>query len=176
MTTLIKRLRENDWQELRAIRLKALHSDPAVFGSNYQKEAIMTEADWKNWLRTNDGAIFMLYENTRPIGMTAIAVDRDDPTNKKAILWGSWLESHARGKGLSEMMYRERIRWAKEHPTIEKIIVSHRASNLRSKHAIQRHGFLLMHKENKVWPDGTSDESIFYELRIQHLKDERPGT
>lgn len=168
MTILIKQLGENDWQELRAIRLKALQSDPAVFGSNYQKEAAMTEADWKDWLRTDDGAIFMLYDHTRPIGMTGIAVDRDDPTKKKAILWGSWLESLARGKGLSEMMYRERIVWAKEHPTIEKIIVSHRASNLRSKHANRKHGFLFTHKENKVWPDGTPDENIFYELRIKH--------
>ncbi len=168
MDVLIKRLKENNWQELRTIRLRALQSDPAVFGSNYQKESTMTEADWRNWLQTEDGAIFMLYANTAPIGMTAIAVDRDDPMKKTAILWGSWLEPHARGKGLSEIMYRERIAWAKKHPTIERIIVAHRASNVRSKSANQKHGFLFTHTVDKVWPDGTHDGNIFYELRVKH--------
>ncbi len=166
MITLIKRLNENDWQELRALRLKALQSDPAVFGSNYQKESTMTESEWKNWLQSEDAAIFILYENTTPLGMTGINVDRDDPTKKTAILWGSWLEPHARGKGLSKIMYRERIAWAKKHPTIERIVVSHRASNLRSKRAAQKHGFLFTHTVNKVWTDGIHDENMFYELHL----------
>lgn len=168
MGVSIKRITENDWQDLRSVRLKALQSDPAVFGSNYQKEAAMTEAEWKTWLQTDDAAIFLLYENAAPIGMTAIAVDRADPTKRRAVLWGSWLEPRTRGMGFSKMMYQARIAWATEHPTIETIIVSHRASNLSSKHANQKHGFVFTHKQEKVWPDGTPDENIFYALNVKH--------
>lgn len=72
------------------MRLKALQSDPGVFGSNYQKEAAMTEAEWKSWLQTDDAAIFLVYEDdAAPIGMTGIAVDRGDPSKRRAVLWGS---------------------------------------------------------------------------------------
>src|SRR5262249_13349176 len=111
----VKQAQESNWQDLRFIRLKALQSDPSVFESNYQKESAMTEAEWKSWLQTDDTAIFLIYEDASLIGMTGIAVDRGDPTKKRAILWGSWLEPSARGKGLSQIMYQRRIKWAEKH-------------------------------------------------------------
>ena len=167
MSILIRQLTGNDWREFSQIRLKALQTDPTVFGSNYQIESQMTEAEWQSRLQAKDNAIFLIFENETSIGMTCVSVDRDDPTKKTAFLWGTWLEPHFRGKGLSELMYQTRINWAKEHPTVEKIIVSHRASNLSSKYANQKHGFVLTHKIEKVWTDGATDDEIFYELKIK---------
>ena len=167
MSILIRQLTGNDWREFSQIRLKALQTDPTVFGSNYQIESQMTEAEWQSRLQAKDNAIFLIFENETPIGMTCVSVDRDDPTKKTALLWGTWLEPHFRGKGLSKLMYQTRINWAKEHPTVEKIIVSHRASNLSSKYANQKHGFVLTHKIEKVWTDGATDDEIFYELKIK---------
>jgi len=67
------------------------------------------------------------------------------------------------------LMYQARINWAKEQPTVEKIIVSHRASNLLSKYANQKHGFVLTHNNEKVWIDGATEDEIFYELKINPL-------
>ncbi len=64
-------------------------------------------------------------------------------------------------------MYRTRIDWAKAQATVEKIIVSHRASNLSSKFANQKHGFAFTHKTEKVWTDGEVEDEIFYELKIK---------
>lgn len=72
-----------------------------------------------------------------------------------------------RGNGLSELMYQTRINWAKAQPTVEKIIVSHRASNLASKRANQKHGFVCTHKIEEVWTDGGVEDEIFYELKIK---------
>jgi hypothetical protein len=47
MSITIRRLTEDDWIEFSQIRLKALQTDPEVFGSNYEKESQMTEADWR---------------------------------------------------------------------------------------------------------------------------------
>lgn len=167
MNISIKQIKENDWQELRSLRLKSLQFDPTVFGSNYQKESAYTEADWRKMLQNEDTAIFLLYEDDAPIGITGISVDRDDSAKKKAHLWGSWLEPHIRGKGISALLYQARIAWAKQHPTIETILVSHRASNLSSMHANQKHGFVFTHKQDKVWPDDGHDEQLFYELIIK---------
>jgi len=167
MNIFTRQLTENDWCEFSQVRLKALQTDPNVFGSNYEKESQMTEAEWRSRLQAKDNAIFLIFENETPIGMTGVSIDRNDPTKKTALLWGSWLAPHFRGKGLSELMYQARINCAKEQPTIEKIIVSHRASNLSSKYANRKHGFVLTHKTEKVWTDGATEDEIFYELKIK---------
>jgi RimJ/RimL family protein N-acetyltransferase len=150
--------------------LEALKTDPKVFGSNYEKESQMTEAEWRSRLQSKDNAIFLIYENETPIGVTCVSIDRDDHTQKTALLWGSWLAPHFRGKGLSDVMYKTRIDWATAQPTIEKIIVSHRASNLSSKYANQKHGFAMTHKQEKVWTDGAVEDEVFYELKIKLKK------
>ncbi len=167
MSIIIRRLTEDEWLEFSQIRLKALQTDPKVFGSNYEKELQMTEDEWRSRLQAKDNAIFLIYAGDTPIGMTCILIDRDAATKKTAHLWGSWLAPHARGKGLSKLMYQTRINWANEQPTVEKIIVSHRASNLASKRAKQKHGFVLTHKTEKVWTDGVTEDEIFYELEIK---------
>ncbi len=168
MNISIRQLNEDNWGELSQVRLKALQTDPLVFGSTFERESEFTEVDWRERLQAKDSAVFMIYENKTPIGMTGVSVFRDDPTNKTAILWGSWLEPDFRGKGLSNLMYQARINWAKNHPGIERIIVSHRASNLASKYANQKHGFVFTRTHQKVWADGTTEDEVCYEL---HIKD-----
>ena len=65
------------------------------------------------------------------------------------------------------MMYKARINWAKEHPTIERIIVSHRASNVASKYANQKHGFVFTRTHEKVWSDGKTEDEVCYELKVE---------
>ena len=167
MNVSVKKITADDWLKFSRIRLKALRSDPKVFGSNYEREARFSETDWKNCLNKNDSTIFMVFDDETPIGMTGISIARDDPTGKTALLWGSWLAPDYRGRGLSGLMYRARIDWAKAQPNVEKIIVSHRASNLASKYANQKHGFVETHKNEKVWTDGATEDEIFYELKIE---------
>lgn len=167
MNFSIRQLTEDEWQEFSEIRLTALKTDPLVFGSNYERESQMSEEEWRERLRAKDTAIFLICENKAPIGMTAVSIDRNDPTKKTALLWGTWLAPEYRGKGLSKLMYKTRIAWAKQQPSVEKIVVSHRASNLSSKYANQKHGFLFTHKQEKVWTDGAKEDEIFYELQIK---------
>jgi len=163
----IRKLEESEWQTLADIRLRALKSDPSVFGSNYAAEAQRTESDWRQRLNNDDSAIFVVFDGDRPVGMTAISVDRDDPAKKTAMLWGSWLEPDCRRKGISEIMYRARIEWAREHPTVERVIVSHRESNVASKFANQKHGFVFSRMHSKVWHDGVTENEVFYGLLVK---------
>jgi RimJ/RimL family protein N-acetyltransferase len=163
----IRQLTEDEWRELRKIRLKALKTDPLVFGSNFERESRMTEADWRGWLRSNDSAIFIIFAAGAPIGMTGVSIFRDDPTGQTAIFWGSWLEPHFRGKGLSDLMYQARLEWARRHPSVERIVVSHRASNLASKYANQKHGFKFTRAREKIWSDGAVEDELCYELYLE---------
>ena len=115
----------------------------------------------------------MLFDDETPIGMTSISIDREDLTGKTALLWGSWLAPEYRGKGLSDLMYQSRINWAKAQPNVEKIIVSHRASNLASKYANQKHGFSKLTKKKKSGPTARPKTKSFTnsDLRFNLLND-----
>lgn len=167
MSIDIVRMMPDDWEKLRDIRLKALQSDPGVFGSNYQKESAYDETVWRSWLTNPKTAIFMIVQDGVGVGMTGVAVNHEDPTGRSAMMWGSWLEKHIRGQGVSEMMYKARINWAKNEEGLEKIVISHRESNLASKFANQKHGFVYTHTEPKVWPDGKEENSVFYSLNLR---------
>jgi RimJ/RimL family protein N-acetyltransferase len=167
MSISIRQLTEADWRLLAEIRLKALRSDPLVFGSNFEAESKFTEADWRSRLQSKDSAIFMLFAHETPIGMTGVSIFREDLTNKTAIFWGSWLDPEFRRRGLSNLMYAARLEWAKAHPTVERIIVSHRASNIASKFANQKHGFVFTRTHEKIWVDGKTEDEVCYELKLK---------
>ena len=167
MNFFIRQLTEDDWRQFSGIRLKALETDPQVFGSNYELESKFTEEDWRSRLRSDDSAIYMIYAGETPIGMTGVSVFRDDPTGRTAIFWGSWLEPEFRRRGLSDLMYRTRLDWAKNHPGIERLIVSHRASNVASKYANQKHGFVFTRAHEKTWSDGLTEDEVYYELNLK---------
>ena len=168
MNISIRQLTESDWHLFSQVRLKALQTDPQVFGSNYKYESEFTETDWRSRLQSpEDNAIFMLFDDEKPIGITGVGIFSDDPTRRTAILWGSWLEAEYRGKGVSKLMYETRINWAKAQPTVERIIVSHRASNVASKYANQKHGFRFTRTHEKTWHDGVTEDEVCYELFIK---------
>ena len=160
----IRKLEEKDWRVFSEIRLRALQTDPGVFGSNHEQESKFTEAEWRSRLNDPDSAVFGVFDDDRPVGMTGVAVDRDDPSRKTALLWGSWLEPDAREKGISKLLYDARIGWARQQPGVVRIIVSHRESNVASKFANQKFGFVPTHVTNKVWNDGLTEKEFHYEL------------
>ncbi len=167
MAVTLRRLTETDWPVLKEIRLKALQADPGVFGSNYAAESAYGDDVWQSWLASRDSGIFGVFDDGRIVGMTGIAIDKMEPEKRKAVLWGSWLEPGYRGQRLSVPMYEARIAWARDHETCETIVVSHRASNVGSMRANQKHGFVFTHNEDKVWPDGGHEDNVYYELRVK---------
>jgi hypothetical protein len=82
----VRAFKESDWPLLKEIRLRALKSDPGVFGSNFAKESAMTDDEWREWLANTDAASFGVFDEDKIVGMTGIAIHRDDPSRKTAIL------------------------------------------------------------------------------------------
>ncbi len=163
MTTIyhIRQFDTNDREIYRSIRLEALLKEPAVYGSNYKREAAFRDEEWEKRLNNPDSASFGLYYGDRLIGTTGIVVS--DPG--KGTLIASYICKEHRGKGLSSLLYQARIDWAKAIG-LTHLIVSHRKSNHASKAANQRFGFRYTHEEITTWPDGIEEANIFYCLDL----------
>lgn len=171
-SVFIKKLAASDWDILKQIRCRALKLDPQFFSSTLQKELQYTKEEWQLWLDDHDCAIYALCKRDRfsqeqVIGMTAISIDRHDATRTRAVMWGSWLEPQYRGRGLSQLMYETRLEWARDHPEIKEVQVSHRHDNIASQKANQKHGFVHTHTQEREWPDGKVDKEHVYKLLLR---------
>jgi RimJ/RimL family protein N-acetyltransferase len=159
-TYTIQQFTVEDWQTYKSMRLEALRLEQGVFGGNYTDESARSDDEWKQRF-SKPCAYFGLYHESECIGLTGIVEHKDNPQD--TLLIASYIRKEHRGKGLSRLLYEARIGWAKEHG-YKRVIVSHRATNLASKAANQKHGFTYTHAESKTWPDGKLEDNVFYEL------------
>lgn len=163
----LRPFRPDEWQLYREVRLRALESDPKFFGSRYDDEKAKPDEFWQERLADPQCLVLAVFNESQLIGMTGAVVDREDPTGVTGKLWGSWIEPSWRNKGLSRKMYEARIAWAKAHPTIKKLVVSHRKSNAVSKRANQRFDFRFTGAKETVWYNGEKETEFFYELPVK---------
>ncbi len=168
MTFSVRPFNADEWPLYKEMRLNALRADPHVFSRKHEEAAAYDDSYWRDDLSDPNLGVFGVFADGKPIGMTGIVVDmKKDPSGQTAKLWGSWVGKEWRGKGASVPMYEARIDWARRHPVVKRITVSHRASNAASKAANQKHGFVYTHTADFVWPDGVTEPEIFYELMVK---------
>lgn len=162
-TFTIRRLLPSDVNLFRELRLEALRFEPGVYGSNYLKESQYTDDEWLNRLSNHDAAFYAVYHGDEPIGVTGVVVNWHDAED--ALFIASYIRKSYRGKGLSRLFYEQRLAWAREMG-LKTATVGHRESNLPSKQANQRFGFRFTHREPTNWPDGTSEDILYYKLML----------
>ncbi|MBU0799778.1 MAG: GNAT family N-acetyltransferase [Alphaproteobacteria bacterium] len=171
MTISIRPLDPPDWEIYRTVRLRALQREPAVFSSNYAKEAACGQDVWQGRLSGKAGRVFGVFDAENIIGLTGIFQDSEDVRGKTVMLVMSYLDKEYRGRGLSRLLYEARIKWAISQPQYERITVSHREGNESSRRANQSFGFAFTHKTMKAWPDGQDAEQWHYELLLKPLRE-----
>lgn len=162
----IRPLEPREWQAFRDFRLAALRAMPGVFSSAYEGELARAEDWWRDTLGGPGRRVFGLFDGDRLIGITAVFTSRDDPSGSTALLAMSFILPDYRGRGLSDLFYRARLAWVRERPQFKRILVSHRASNEASRRANQRHGFILVGRAPRTWPDGSTEDELSYELAV----------
>jgi RimJ/RimL family protein N-acetyltransferase len=147
----------------KAMRLEALQTEPGMFGNSYAMEAAFAEADWMKRVSSENSAVFGLYCGDELAGITGIVINTERPD--EAYMTQSYIRIAHRGKGLSRMLYEARLGWAKEK-NIKRLVIGHRERNTISKSANQRYGFKYTHRENRTWPDGETEDMVYYELLL----------
>lgn len=158
-----RKLGEGDLELFKAIRLEALLKEPHLFGSTFERESSMSDAEWLSKLRDSSCAYFVLTLGQECVGVTGILTSRENPNH--AILIASYIREEYRRKGGSDFLYEARLGWARKNG-FEEVLVSHRASNEASRRANQRHGFEYTHSKSHTWNDGVVEDEVSYRLRL----------
>lgn len=147
----------------KAIRLEALRTEPGMFGNSYATEAAYPDDHWQARIDGPRAAAFGLYHGEELVGLTGIIVDAEK--RDEAYITQSYIRAPHRGQGLARMFFDARMAWARERG-VKRLVVCHRVCNLPSKASILRHGFRYTHSEERLWPDGGREATLYYVLEI----------
>ncbi len=172
--TAIRRLMPDDWQANREIRLEALAKHPGNYFTTLAEAEARTEADWRAMLNSPTLVTFGLFDGDALAGLTAVYIADEDPSGRTAGFAMSYIRPAWRGQGLSALLHRTRLDWARANG-MTRVLVSHRASNVPSARAIARSGFTRTGATPYRWPDGVEEDNIEYELMLAPATLSSPG-
>jgi ribosomal protein S18 acetylase RimI-like enzyme len=98
----------------KAVRLRALQDSPSAFGSTYEKESQLTDADWiKRAVQWNGerGIGFLALDSGVACGIAGAFLDQDDAT--RAHLVSMWTAPTHRQRGIGRLLVNEVVGWAR---------------------------------------------------------------
>jgi ribosomal protein S18 acetylase RimI-like enzyme len=133
----IRRLKTDDWQTTRELRLAALFDAPEAFGGSYAMAAQRDEAAWRDW--PSGGAVFAAFHDEKPVGMVAGCVP--DLLDGEAELISMWVDPQARGMRIAARLIDAVADWAKARGG-NRLYLEVRPDNVSARRSYERHGFV----------------------------------
>jgi ribosomal protein S18 acetylase RimI-like enzyme len=135
----VRRLRPEDYELIRTIRLRSLTLEPTAFGSTVEREAAFSDDDWRGRLAPDASPHFVSVDDSGvPTGMVVGALDAEN--KDVAHLFAMWVDPHARGSGAADALVAEVMRWAAAQGCAE-LQLRVTDGNERAERMYRRNGF-----------------------------------
>jgi ribosomal protein S18 acetylase RimI-like enzyme len=136
---VVRRLRPDEVDLLRRVRLRALLEEPAAFCSTYEGEAAFSDDVW-SWRLRPDGFPQLVcgVPGEEPVGL--LTVGRADADVRTAELFGMWVDPAARGTGVADALVAAAVECAVAAgcATVRLQVID---GNARAEGCYRRHGF-----------------------------------
>jgi ribosomal protein S18 acetylase RimI-like enzyme len=138
----IRRVKPEEWGELRRIRIRALEESPDSFGSTATEAHRQADADWRAWARagssSSDTAVFVAVEQDRLVGLCGSFLREREPTTAQIV--AMWVEPDYRGNGLAEQLLDAASAWSTESGARE-LVLDVTETNQSARKLYRRAGF-----------------------------------
>ena len=111
----IRTFAAREWQNYKALRLRALADSPGAFGSIFAETERRSDTSWQNQLAGDDSALnlpLIAEVDGEQIGLAWGRIKKSDPD--LANLYQMWVAPSHRGLGVGEMLLKSVIAWAGE--------------------------------------------------------------
>ena len=123
----VRRLRPDDWETFRDLRLRSLAGAPDAFGSTLEREQAFTEDDWRRRVAGQVVAVL----DPEPVAVGGLFDDHGVPH-----VWGMWTDPAHRGRG-----HARRILDALIAPGVEAVLDVNVANDV-ARTAYEHYGFV----------------------------------
>ena len=112
----VRRIQPADAAVLRLVRLRALATDPASFGSTHEREAAYTEERWREWAAgDSDGAemaTLLALRRDEALGIVVARRDGDEP--QVFDVFSMWVAPEARRQGVGGRLLEAIEDWIRD--------------------------------------------------------------
>jgi ribosomal protein S18 acetylase RimI-like enzyme len=110
---VIRRVVTSDAERIRAVRLRALATDPSSFASTYAKEAAYPDAEWIAWATGDAGgeemATMLALEGENAVGL--VGAYRDEGNGSLYHVIAMWVAPEHRGSGVGRRLLTAIEEW-----------------------------------------------------------------
>jgi ribosomal protein S18 acetylase RimI-like enzyme len=127
---IIRRLKQDEGERLRDLRLRALRDAPSAFGSSFGEENLFPQEQWSTLAEQSEaadyGVVFVAIDGSSWLGMAGGYTGQED--SRIASVWGMWVDPPSRRRGVGRQLLQAVIDWAMERGAISAVLsVSDRA-------------------------------------------------
>lgn len=152
----IIKLKPEDWQYYRYLRLEALQNDPQAFGSSYQDNLQKPDSYWHGRLEDAvDGKkswLLFAKENDRLIGMIGAFVEDEKDV---AEIISLYVTKNERGKGVSQELMTGILQEIGQNDSIRKAKLVVNVNEIPAVTLYKNFGFQIAGEKNLLLGDGT---------------------
>src|SRR5215470_13675348 len=114
----VRRVRAQEWEWLRVIRLRALADTPMAFGSTLANEQRQPDEFWHSraagGAADHDRATFIAERDGVWVGIGTCVLEEGGAGTRPAWIFGMWVEPAVRRQGTAQALLRGLAAWAQE--------------------------------------------------------------
>ena len=138
----VRRIRPQEWAQLRDVRLRALEDAPDSFGSTLAETRLRDDDHWRAWAdsagSSAEAAVFVAVEEGRFAGLCGSFLHGDDPRIGHIV--AMWVAPESRGRALGGELLDAASRWSAAQGALE-LVLDVTETNEAARRLYRRSGF-----------------------------------
>ena len=146
----VRRLRPEEAELFRAIRLEALATSPDAFATTFAKQAADPPAYFAETLR--EAAVFGAFLGEEIVGMAGLRREPGERKQHKGVLWGMYVRPAAQGRGLGRALVQAVLSHARE--VVEQVMLLVVTDNEPARRLYESEGFVTYGLERRALKQG----------------------
>jgi ribosomal protein S18 acetylase RimI-like enzyme len=161
-------LGQQDWRDLRAIRLEALRSEPAAYSSSFEETLARSDEHWQQRLASYHSVHLLARVQSRPIGMVGGYLGSDEGDESVAVVFGMYVAREYRGRGIGRLLLSSLIDRLSALPQISTIRLGVTETQDPARALYESMGFQVIGKtEEGIVVDDRQVDELIMELRVR---------
>lgn len=161
--TVIRALTASDVTDFRELRIEALRDSPRAFATSAEEEEARTLEQTAARIEPGPGFVVLgAYDDGRLVGMVGLRREDHAKERHKATLWGMYVTSGARGRGVASALVQDLLERAAAMPGLRQVNLGVAADNEPARRLYEAFGFEAFGLErNALVVDGDDVDELF---------------